>query len=79
MENKKLSSSAHNFRIVGIGASDGGPDAFKQLLKAIAVDSEIAYVIVQHLNQEHESNRIEIPARLTKRIAIQKKESFPNI
>lgn len=59
-EKAKLSSSAHNFPIVGIGAPAGGLDAYKQLLKAIPVDSEMAYVVVQHLNPEHESNLTEI-------------------
>ncbi|MBA3987263.1 MAG: histidine kinase, partial [Flavobacteriales bacterium] len=62
----KLSSSAHNFPIVGIGASAGGLDAFKQLLEAIPADSGMAYVLVQHLNPAHESMLTEILARVTK-------------
>ena len=45
----KPSSSAHNFPVVGIGASAGGLDAFKQLLKAIPVDSGMTFVLVHHL------------------------------
>jgi len=65
-EKAKLSSSAHNFPIVGIGASAGGLDAYKKLLEAIPVDSGMAYVVVQHLNPAHESNLTEILSRITK-------------
>ena len=43
------------FPVVGIGASAGGLDAFKKLLKAIREDSGMAYVLVQHLDPDHES------------------------
>ncbi|NDP22644.1 MAG: PAS domain S-box protein [Paludibacter sp.] len=65
-EKAKLSSTVHNFPIVGIGASAGGLGAFKQLLKAIPADSGMAYVVVQHLNPANESNLTEILARVTK-------------
>lgn len=55
-----------NFPVVGIGASAGGLDAFKQLLKAIPEDSGMAYVLVQHLALTHESMLPEILARVTK-------------
>ncbi len=41
--------------MVGIGASAGGLDAFKKLLKAIPENSGMAYVLVQHLDPKHES------------------------
>jgi chemotaxis response regulator CheB len=37
------------FPVVGIGASAGGLEAFKQFLKALPPDSGMAYVLVQHL------------------------------
>src|SRR6187551_4071113 len=43
------------FPVVGIGASAGGLDAFKKLLKAIPENSGMAYVLVQHLDPSHES------------------------
>jgi len=65
-ETATLSSHAHNFPIVGIGASAGGLDAFKQFLQAITVDSNMAYVVVQHLSPEHDSQLTEILSRVTK-------------
>lgn len=57
VENNKMQPAAtlQNFPIVGIGASAGGLEAFKQLLQAIPEDSGMAYVLVQHLDPSHES------------------------
>ena len=43
------------FPIVGIGASAGGLEAFTQLLKALPLDTGMAFVLVQHLDPDHES------------------------
>ena len=47
--------SSNLFPVVGIGASAGGLDAFKKLLKAIPENSGMAFVLVQHLDPSHES------------------------
>ncbi len=57
--------SANLFPVVGIGASAGGLDAFKRLLKAIPEDSGMAYVLVQHLDPKHESMLPEILQKIT--------------
>lgn len=54
MHTKKILSS-NLFPVVGIGASAGGLDAFKRLIKAIPEDSGMAYILVQHLDPGHES------------------------
>ena len=59
-------ASVQNFPIVGIGASAGGLDAFKRLLKTIPENSGMAYVLVQHLDPSHESFLPEILQRSTK-------------
>jgi two-component system CheB/CheR fusion protein len=51
--------------VVGIGASAGGLSALETLLPAIAPDSGLAYVIVQHLDPDHES----VLASLLERLA----------
>ena len=43
------------FPIVGVGASAGGLEAFRQLLGALPIDTGMAYVLVQHLDARHES------------------------
>ena len=51
----KLIKSDNQFPVVGIGASAGGLDAFRKLVNAIPVESGMAYVLVQHLDPNHES------------------------
>ncbi|MBC7425772.1 MAG: PAS domain S-box protein [Bacteroidia bacterium] len=59
-------ATVQNFPIVGIGASAGGLDAFKRLLNAIPEKSGMAYVLVQHLDPNHDSILPEILQRVTK-------------
>lgn len=54
------------FPIVGIGASAGGLDAFAQLLSSVPENTGLAFVLVQHLDPQHESMLAEILARSTK-------------
>ena len=49
--------------IVGIGASAGGLDAFTRLLRSLPADTGLAYVLVQHLSPDHDSQLSEILAR----------------
>ncbi|CAN5159624.1 chemotaxis protein CheB [soil metagenome] len=58
--------SENLFPVVGIGASAGGLDAFKKLVKAIPEKSGMAYILVQHLHPQYESALPEILQRLTK-------------
>lgn len=51
--------------IVGVGASAGGLEALTQLLQNLPVDTGMAFVLVQHLDPEHESALTEILARTT--------------
>ena len=64
-ETKHPIKTKQNFPVVGIGASAGGLDAMKRLIKAIPVESGMAYVIVQHLSPDHPSNLPEILAQHT--------------
>ena len=54
-----------SFPIVGIGASAGGLEAFTQLLKALPLDTGMGFVLVQHLDPEHESALTQILSRAT--------------
>ena len=53
------------FPIVGVGASAGGLEAFTQLLEALPIDTGMAFVLVQHLDPDHESALAQILARTT--------------
>lgn len=62
----KLFSKDQNFPIVGIGASAGGLSALEKLLEAVPEESEMAYVIVQHLSPSYKSHLTEILTRFAK-------------
>jgi two-component system, chemotaxis family, CheB/CheR fusion protein len=63
--NISSNSSTSAFPVVGIGASAGGLEAFTQLLGALAVDTGMAFVLIQHLNPEQPSLLSEILSRTT--------------
>ncbi|MEO6196095.1 MAG: chemotaxis protein CheB [Thermoanaerobaculia bacterium] len=53
------------FPIVGIGASAGGLEAFRQLLQNLPADTGAAFVLVQHLSPTHDSILPSLLARST--------------
>lgn len=65
------------FPVVGIGASAGGLEAFSTLLKALAADLGMAYVLVPHLDPQRESAFTQILERVTRMPVHQIEESIP--
>jgi two-component system CheB/CheR fusion protein len=59
-------ATRQDFPIVGIGASAGGLEAFREFINAIPKDSEMAYVIVQHLHPLHDSMLTELLSDVAK-------------
>ena len=57
--------STATFPIVGIGASAGGLEAFTQLLKHLPNDTGLGFVLVQHLDPQHESALTQLLTRVT--------------
>ena len=53
-------------RIVGIGASAGGLEAFTQFLHTAPIASGMTFVLVQHLDPKHESGLVDLLTRATK-------------
>lgn len=53
--NKAPLSTMPGFPVAGVGASAGGLDAFKNLIRAIPDNSGIAWVLVQHQHPGHDS------------------------
>ena len=64
-DNTKPQHTSQDFPVVGIGASAGGLDAFRKLLSEVPPDSGMAYVIVQHLSPDYDSNLTEILDQVT--------------
>ena len=60
-----LTKSPNLFPVVGIGASAGGLEAFRKLIKAIPENSGMAFVLVQHLDPNHESLLPELLQKVT--------------
>jgi len=67
MENKAVSRRPvpDLFPVVGVGASMGGLEAFKRLLRAIPQHPGMAFILVQHLEPTHESLLPELLQRVT--------------
>ena len=53
------------FPIVGMGASAGGLEAFRELLSHLPTDTGMAFVLVQHLSPHQKSLLTEILSRAT--------------
>ena len=51
------------FPVIGIGASAGGLEAFERIIAAIDPEFSAAYVLVQHLDPNHESMLADLLAR----------------
>jgi two-component system CheB/CheR fusion protein len=59
-------SNTDSFPVVGIGASAGGLEAFKELLAHLPEKAGMAYVLVPHLDPAHHSVLTEILSHCTK-------------
>ncbi|MBC7826604.1 MAG: hypothetical protein H7122_02575 [Chitinophagaceae bacterium] len=58
--------SENLFPVVGLGASAGGLEAFKEFVKAIPEKSGMAYIFIQHLAPNYESILSDILQKITK-------------
>jgi two-component system CheB/CheR fusion protein len=68
---------AADFPVVGIGASAGGLDACRKFLAALAADSGIAFILVQHLDPTHESMMVDLLAAHTSMAVRQATDGMP--
>lgn len=59
------------FPVVGLGASAGGLEAFTVLLRALAPDLDMAFVLVPHLDPSRESSFPQILSRTTQMPVVQ--------
>lgn len=68
MKSKKESVKKTDFLIVGIGASAGGLEAFKEFFSAMPEKNGMAFVLIQHLDPTHKSMLTELIRKFTKMI-----------
>ncbi len=69
--------SKGTFPVVGIGASAGGLSAYSKLLKALPVDTGMAFVLVQHLDPKHASMLPELLGRTTLMPVLEIRDGMP--
>ncbi|MBK1842797.1 PAS domain-containing protein [Azospirillum sp. YIM B02556] len=63
--------------IVGIGASAGGLEALQRFFDAVPGDSDLAYVVVQHLSPVHKSLMVDLLAKHTAMEVVQATDGVP--
>ncbi|HRD65574.1 MAG TPA: chemotaxis protein CheB [Candidatus Competibacter sp.] len=51
--------------VVGVGASAGGLEALQQFFKHIPLDSDMAFVVIQHLSPNYKSMMVELLSKTT--------------
>ena len=64
-EKEAAPAPSGDFFVVGVGASAGGLGAVSEVLKRLQVRCNLAVVIVQHLDPDHESILVELLHRAT--------------
>ena len=64
--NPKQILSENLFPVVGVGASAGGLEAYREFVGAIPEESGMAYILIQHLAPDHESFLADILQKVTK-------------
>ncbi|HEX7913978.1 MAG TPA: chemotaxis protein CheB, partial [Paraburkholderia sp.] len=63
--------------VVGIGASAGGLEALNKLLGHLAADTGMVFVIVQHLDPQHESRLRDLLAEVTRMPVLEARDGLP--
>ncbi|MBL1263094.1 chemotaxis protein CheB [Methylomicrobium sp. RS1] len=74
---KSPENTAGSFKIVGIGASAGGLEAFEEFFQHMPADSGLAFVLVPHLDPSHASLLTEILQRSTSMPVVEVQDQMP--
>ena len=61
----RIPQAAAAFPVVGIGASAGGLEAVTAVLQELPTDTGMGFVVVQHLDPQHESALTALLSRVT--------------
>jgi two-component system CheB/CheR fusion protein len=64
-ESEPRSNQANDLTIVAIGASAGGVEALSELMSHLAIQTGMAFVVIQHLDPNHPSMLTELLSRKT--------------
>ena len=63
--------------VVGIGTSAGGLQSLKEFFSAMPIDSDLAFVVIQHLDPHHVSYMADLLAKCTKMTVVQAEDGMP--
>jgi two-component system CheB/CheR fusion protein len=74
---KPPENKANSFKIIGIGASSGGLEAFEEFFQHMPTNSGFAFVLVPHLDPNHASLLTEILQRSTRMPVIEVQDQMP--
>jgi len=74
---RATTSRRAKFPIVGVGASAGGLEAFRELLIALPADNGMAFVLIQHLDPTHESMMVDLLTGHTTMTVAQAADGMP--
>ena len=66
-----------DFPVVGLGASAGGLEAFKKLFDALPATCGMAFVLIQHLDPNHQSMMVDLLAGHTRMTVVQAADGMP--
>jgi len=61
----KMDTQDSDLIVVGIGTSAGGLESLKEFFSAMPVDSDLAFVVIQHLDPNHVSYMADLLAKCT--------------
>jgi signal transduction histidine kinase/CheY-like chemotaxis protein len=73
----RLLEASVAFRVVGVGASAGGMDAFRELLRHLPEDTGMAFVLIQHLHRTRANVLCETLAKATRMVVSEVQASTP--
>lgn len=77
MPAKPPASSPATTHVVGLGASAGGLEPLEQFLAHIPPKSQMAFVVVQHLDPDHKTLLTELLQRVTEMEVLQATQNMP--
>jgi len=73
---RRTAPATVSFPIAGIGASAGGLEAVTQLLKSLPATTGMGFVLVQHLDPQHESALAALLSRTTEMPVIEARDGM---
>ncbi|MDQ3012298.1 MAG: chemotaxis protein, partial [Acidobacteriota bacterium] len=73
---ENLKKPAHDFAVVGLGASAGGLKALLEFFEQMPSDNGMVFVVIMHLSPKHESNAAAVLQNATKMPVMQVTESI---